>query len=148
MIVTTDVGDAKDIHPTHKQPVGERLALAARAISYDEELTSSGPVFREARFEKDRAITSFHHVGTGLAARDGVLKGFTMAGADGKFITAEAEIQGENVVVRSDFISKPKAVRYAWANVPDANLFNREGLPAAPFRSDAATEPNHSKTTK
>jgi len=136
MAVTTDVGDANNIHPTRKRPVGERLALAARALSYGETLEYSGPVFQNMKLENERAVISFTHIGKGLMAKDGPLKGFTMAGADGKFVPARAGIEGSNVIVTSESITKPAAVRYAWANVPDANLFNRDGLPAAPFRSD------------
>lgn len=137
MVVTTDVGDAANIHPTRKRPVGERLALAARALSYGEKLASSGPVFKSMRIEKDRAVISFTHTGTGLLAKDGALKGFTVAGPDGKFHPADAVIEGATVVVTSNKVPRPTAVRYNWAMVPDGNLFNREGLPAAPFRSDA-----------
>lgn len=137
MVVTTDVGDAANIHPTRKRPVGERLALAARALSYGEKLEYSGPVFKSMRAESDRAVISFTHAGTGLMTKDGPLKGFTLAGPDGKFHSAEAAIEGPTVVVTSSKVPRPFAVRYNWAMVPDGNLFNREGLPAAPFRSDA-----------
>jgi sialate O-acetylesterase len=137
MVVTTDVGNAADIHPTRKRPVGERLALAARALSYEEKLESSGPVFKSLRIAQDRAVISFTHTGTGLMAKDGHLKGFTLAGPDGKFHPADAVIEGATVVVTSNKVPQPTALRYNWAMVPDGNLFNREGLPAAPFRSDA-----------
>lgn len=137
MVVTTDVGDAKNIHPTRKRPVGERLAVAARALSYGEKIESSGPVFKSIAIEGSRAVVSFTHVGGGLVAKDGALKGFTLAGADGKFVAADAVIDGSTVIVSSDKVSMPVAVRYGWATVPDVNLFNREGLPAAPFRTDA-----------
>lgn len=136
MAVTTDVGDAANIHPTRKRPVGERLALAARALSYGEPLEYSGPVFQSLIVENDRAVISFTHTGKGLMAKDGPLKGFTVAGDDGKFLPARAVIEGAKVIVTTDAIPNPAAVRYAWANVPDANLFNLDGLPAAPFRSD------------
>ncbi len=143
MVVTTDVGDAANIHPTRKRPVGERLALAARALSYGEKLEYSGPVFKGMSVENGRAVISFTHTGTGLMAKGEELKGFTVAGADGKFLPARAEIDGSSVVVTADQIPKPAAVRYGWAIMPDGNLFNREGLPAAPFRSDppAALKP-------
>lgn len=139
MVVTTDVGDANDIHPIRKRPVGERLALAARALSYGEKVEYSGPVFKNMSIESDRAVISFTHVGAGLVAKGDSLIGFTIAGGDGKFIAARAVIEGSTVVVTSDRITKPVAVRYAWATVPDGNLFNREGLPATPFRSDLAS---------
>lgn len=137
MAVTTDVGDAGNIHPTRKRPVGDRLALAARALSYGDKVEYSGPVFSGMSIENSRAVISFEHLGGGLMAKGDTLKGFTLAGADGKFIPAEAVIKGATVVVTADKIAAPVAVRYAWAFVPDVNLFNREGLPAAPFRTDA-----------
>jgi len=136
MVVTTDVGDAEDIHPTRKGPVGERLALASRAIAYGENLEFSGPAFRSATFSDGRAIVQFDHLGGGLVAKDGSLKGFTIAGADKQFVPAQAEIQGDTVVVSSESVREPVAVRYGWATVPEVNLFNREGLPASPFRTD------------
>ena len=141
MAVTTDVGDAANIHPTRKRPVGERLALAARALSYGEAIEYSGPVFKSLSVEGDRAVVSFTHTGSGLKAEEGELKGFTLAGKDGKFLPARAVIEGSTVVVTSDKIPQPVAVRYGWAMVPDGNLFNREGLPAAPFRSDPPPKP-------
>lgn len=137
--VTTDVGNAKNIHPIRKKPVGERLALAARAISYGDAVEHRGPLFDQLKIEDKCAVLHFTHAKGGLMAGGTMLKGFTIAGADGNFVPARAEIDGETVVVTSDQITQPVAVRYAWAKVPDANLFNREGLPAEPFRSDAAT---------
>ena len=145
MIITTDVGAADNIHPTHKRPVGERLALAARALSYGERIEYSGPVFDSINIEDGRAVIAFTHTGGGLIAKSGALKGFTIAGADGKFVPADAVIEGETVVVTSKSITNPADVRIAWAMVPDANLFNREGLPAAPFRSDAPVQPPSKK---
>jgi sialate O-acetylesterase len=136
MVVTTDVGDAANIHPTRKRPVGERLALAARALSYGEKIEYSGPVFKSMSLQGDRAVVSFTHVGSGLMAKGDSLEGFTMAGADGKFHPARAVIEGATVVVTSDKVAKPVAVRHGWAMMPEGNLFNREGLPAVPFRSD------------
>jgi sialate O-acetylesterase len=136
MVVTADVGDAEDIHPTHKEPVGARLALAARALAYGEKIEYSGPVFKSMKVEGNRAILSFTHVDSGLVAKDGELKGFTIAGTNKNFFPAKAEILDDTVVVSSEQVSAPVAVRYGWANVPDVNLFNREGLPATPFRTD------------
>lgn len=133
MAVTIDVGDAKDIHPPHKQAVGARLALAARALAYGEKLEYSGPVFDAVKVKGARATLTFTHTGGGLAAKGGPLRGFTVAGADGVFRPARAEIRGKTVVVSSDAVAQPVAVRYGWANVPDGNLFNRAGLPASPF---------------
>jgi sialate O-acetylesterase len=136
MAVITDVGDPKDIHPTKKQPVGERLALAARAIAYGEKIEFSGPVFAGVAFQNGKATLQFDHVGKGLEARDGALKGFAICGEDRKFVWANAEIVGKTVVVSSPQVAKPVAVRYGWADCPVVNLWNKDGLPATPFRTD------------
>ena len=136
MAVTIDCGDANNIHPSHKQPVGARLALAARALAYGEKMEYSGPVFKSMKIEDANAVLCFTHMGGGLAAKDGPLKGFTIAGADKVFHPARAEIRGETVVVYSEAVSKPVAVRYGWDRVPEGNLYNRAGLPASPFRTD------------
>jgi len=135
MVVTTDCGDAEDIHPADKRPVGERLALAARALAYGESVEYSGPAFAAAKFEGGKAVVSFTHLGGGLVAAGGTLRGFEVAGADGVFHPAAARIVGETVEVLSPAIAAPVAVRYGWANVPDCNLFNAAGLPASPFRA-------------
>ncbi len=135
MVVTTDCGDAEDIHPADKRPVGERLALAARAVAYGEKIEASGPVFAAAEFAGAQAVLRFTHLGGGLVAPGGKLRGFEVAGADGVFHSAEAAIVGDTVVVSSAAVSAPAAVRYGWANVPDCNLFNAAGLPASPFRA-------------
>ena len=136
MVVTTDCGDPNDIHPPRKQPVGARLALAARALAYGERLEYSGPVFDSMRVKGGTATLRFTHLGGGLWAKRGPLKGFTMAGADQVFHAAQAEIRGQTVVVTSQAVPRPVAVRYGWAPVPDGNLFNQAGLPASPFRTD------------
>jgi sialate O-acetylesterase len=136
MAVTIDCGEANDIHPPHKQPVGARLALAARALAYGEKLEYSGPLFDAMKIDGTNAILRFTHLGGGLVAKDGALKGFTIAGADKMFHPAQAKISGETVLVNSAEASQPVAVRYGWANVPEGNLFNRAGLPASPFRTD------------
>ena len=138
MVVTTDIGNMDNIHPTFKRPVGERLAIAARAIAYGEKITPSGPVFSAMKIDGDSAILSFSYVGGGLVVHGGDLKGFTLAGSDGNFLPATAMIEGETLIVSSAKIAKPAAVRYNWSLNPDGNLFNREGLPAAPFRTDEA----------
>ncbi len=137
LAVTTDVGDARDIHPAAKAPVGQRLALAARAVAYGEDIPYSGPLFRSMEVTGAEAILHFDHVGGGLVAKGGPLTGFTVAGDDGEFHPASAGIRGDTVVVSSPRVSEPAAVRYGWANVPEVNLFNEAGLPASPFRSDA-----------
>jgi sialate O-acetylesterase len=136
MAVTTDVGDANNIHPTRKEPVGQRLALAARAVAYGEKIEYSGPLYESMRVDSNKIVLTFSHTGNALLSKDGELKGFTIAGADGKALPAKAEIVGSTVVVSSDSVPLPVAVRYGWTNVPDVNLFNHEGLPASPFRTD------------
>lgn len=136
LAVTIDLGEAKDVHYPNKKPVGQRLALAARAIAYGERIEYSGPLFESVKFEGAKAIVSFTHVGSGLAAKGDQLNGFLLCGADKKFVRAEAVIDGNRVVVSSPQVSAPVAVRYAWERNPACNLINKEGLPASPFRSD------------
>ncbi len=140
LVVTTDVGNAKDIHPIRKRPVGERLALAARAIGYGEKVEYSGPVFKSMELKGDRAVLSFTHVGEGLMAKGDALKGFLVAGSDKKFFPAQAEIEGSTVVVSSPEVKKPVLVHYGNEKVPVVNLYNKAGLPAVPFRSDPARD--------
>ena len=138
--VIIDIGEANDIHPRNKQDVGLRLSLAARKLAYGEEkIVYSGPTYKEMKKDGQSIVLSFDHTGSGLLAKDkyGYLKGFTIAGADQKFVWAKAQIRGDQIVVWSDQVSNPAAVRYGWANNPDdANLYNKEGLPASPFRTD------------
>lgn len=134
MAVTIDIGDPVDIHPKNKRDVGLRLALAARAISYGEKLEWSGPLYRELTRE-DRALRVWFDHANGLAAKDGPLAGFEVAGADGKYVAADAKIEGASVVVSSSAVPEPASVRYAWAANPTCNLVNREGLPASPFQA-------------
>ena len=136
MAVITDAGDAQDIHPKKKEPVGARLALAARAVAYGERIVYSGPLYKSMTMEKNGIRLAFDPLGGGLVARGGALTGFTAAGPDGAFVPATAEIRGDGVVVTAPGLSNPVAVRYGWANFPDGNLFNQEGLPASPFRTD------------
>jgi len=136
MAVTIDCGDANDIHPPHKQPMGARLALAARALAYGEKIEYSGPLFESMKIKGPNATLRFTHIGGGLVAKDGPLQGFTVAGEDKVFHPAQAELHGKTIVVHSSAVAKPVAVRYGWANVPEGNLFNRTGLPASPFRTD------------
>ncbi len=136
MAVITDVGDKNDIHPTKKEPVGARLALLARSITYREKIVASGPEFDGAKFKDGKAILSFDSLGGGLEARGGKLTGFAIAGEDKKFVWGDAVIEGDKVVVGSASVAKPVAVRFGWADFPIVNLFNKEGIPATPFRTD------------
>ena len=136
MAVITDVGDCGDIHPKNKAPVGARLALAARAIAYGEQIAYQGPLCSSMMTKGGRAVLIFTNAGTGLKADGDVLKGFAVAGEDKKFYDAEATIRGDKVIVRSPQVPSPVAVRYAWCDCPTANLTDSNGLPASPFRTD------------
>ena len=136
MVVTTDCGDTTDIHPTHKQPVGYRLSLAARALAYNEKIEYSGPLYKSFEVKGTTIELSFDHIGKGLVAKDGELTGFTIAGADKKLVPAKAEIVGNKIIVSSNVITAPVSVRYGFSSVARGNLFNQEGLPASPFRTD------------
>jgi sialate O-acetylesterase len=151
LAVITDVGEENDIHPKRKEPVGGRLALAARALAYGEKIVYSGPVYSTMTVGGNKAVLAFKHTGSGLVAKGGPLTGFTIAGNDRKFVTAQAEIQGDKVIVWSPGIDQPVAVRYGWANYPVVNLWNQEGLPASPFRTDdfpVLTQPKSPAATK
>jgi len=139
MAVAIDIGDAHSIHPRNKQEVGRRLALAAEAVAYGRKVDDQGPTFKSLRAEKGTLRLRFSHVDGGLAARGGALAGFQIAGEDQKFVPAEAQIQGSEVVLSSPLVPKPLAARYAWADYPQCNLYNRAGLPAPPFRTDRWT---------
>ncbi len=137
MAVTIDIGEPQDIHPTNKQDVGKRLALAARAIAYGERIVYSGPMFREVSKHGSELRMWFDHAGGALRTKGDVqVKGFTIAGADRRFVPAEARIDGMTVVVSASAVPDPVAVRYAWGGSPENNLTNADGLPASPFRSD------------
>jgi len=140
MAVTTDVGDALDIHPKDKQTVGNRLALAAFKVAYRQELIYTGPVYQQMNVSGNKIVLTFDQVGNGLKIRDkyGYLKGFTIAGEDHQFHWAKAVITGTNTIeVTCPEVQHPVAVRYAWANNPDdANLYNSADLPASSFRTD------------
>lgn len=139
MAVAIDLGEWNDIHPDNKIDVGYRLALAAQKIAYGEkEIVYSGPVYQSSRKEGNKIIVTFTHTGSGLVSIDEeALSQFAIAGADKKFVWANATIEGNTVIVWSDEITDPVFVRYAWSDNPEgANLFNKEGLPASPFRTD------------
>ena len=149
MAVTIDIGEPK-IHPRNKKDVGLRLALAARHVAYGQELVYSGPIYKSMNIEGDKVRLTFDHIGGGLMiasapiSRPGdvpappaaELKGFTIAGADKKFVPAQAKIEKDTVVVWSDQVKSPLAVRCGWTDTPDVNLYNKEQLPASPFRTD------------
>jgi len=139
MAVIHDVGEWNDIHPLDKQTVGHRLALAAEKVAYgDAKVVASGPLYQALKITGNQATLTFASVGTGLVAKGGgPLAGFTIAGADHKFVPAQARIEGNKILVTSDQVAAPVAVRYAWADNPEgANLSNQEGLPASTFRTD------------
>jgi sialate O-acetylesterase len=137
--VITDVGEANDIHPKNKQDVGYRLALAAEKVVYKKDIVYSGPVYQSMKADGNKIVLQFTNTGSGMLAKDnyGYLKGFAIAGADQHFVWANATIDGDKIIVYSSSVANPVAVRYAWANNPDdANLYNRENIPASPFRTD------------
>ena len=137
LAVTIDIGEADDIHPKNKQDVGKRLALGALAKVYGKDLIYTGPVYKSYKVDKNKIIIEFEHNGSGLTERESnELKGFSIAGKDENFVWANAKIENNKVIVWSDKIKNPVAVRYAWANNPECNLYNKEGLPAVPFRTD------------
>ncbi len=137
MVVTTDITDLADIHPSNKQEVGRRLSLWALAKTYGRSgVAYSGPLFREIAVEGSSVRVRFDHADGGLASRDGApLSWFEIAGEDGRFVKAEARIDGETVVVSSGAVPAPKAVRFAWGMEAQPNLVNKAGLPASPFQS-------------
>jgi sialate O-acetylesterase len=145
MAVTMDIGEVTCIHPKNKQEVGRRLALWALAQVYGRSIVYSGPIYKAMTVEGNRIRIAFQHVGGGLVALDGKpLTGFAIAGADRKFLPAFVEIESGSILVHSDQVAAPMAVRYAWRDDATPNLANKEGLPASPFRTDVwkgVTEP-------
>ena len=138
MAVAIDIGEWNDIHPLNKKEVGRRLALAAEKVAYsDDKVVYSGPIYQSMKIAGNKITLSFTNTGTGLIAKGGSLKGFAIAGPDKRFVWAQATIDHNKVVVWSEEVFNPVAVRYAWADNPEGpNLFNAEGLPASPFRTD------------
>ncbi len=146
MAVTIDIGEWNDIHPLNKEDVGKRLALAARKLAYGEDIVYSGPIYQSMKIDGNKIILTFTHIGSGLVAKGcGELKQFAIAGPDKKpvvslsnpFVWAKAKIEDDKVIVWNDEVTNPVAVRYAWADNPEgANLYNKQGLPASPFRTD------------
>ena len=139
MAVAIDIGEWNDVHPLNKKDVGKRLALAAQKVAYgDEQAVYSGPIYQSMQIDGNKIILAFKNTGSGLMVKgDGELKYFAIAGRDNIFVWARARIENDQVVVWNDAIANPVAVRYAWADNPaGANLYNKEGLPASPFRTD------------
>jgi sialate O-acetylesterase len=137
LVVTTDLGDPHDIHPPNKRPVGERLALAARAIAYGEPIEYSGPRVLRVTVAGPRILVHFDHTGGKLATGNGgPAAGFMVAGPDGQFYSAEARIEGDQISISSARVPDPRSVRYGWASVPMGNLVNADGLPASPFQAN------------
>jgi sialate O-acetylesterase len=138
MAVAIDIGDEKTIHPLNKKDVGERLARWALAKDYGREVIFCGPVYKSMKTEDGKIILTFDHTDGGLiAGNNAPLKQFAIAGADKKFVWADAEIAGDTVVVKNQQVPDPVAVRYAWQTNPQGcNLYNKAGLPASPFRTD------------
>ena len=137
LAVTIDLGQAEDVHPRDKSEVGRRLALCALGQVYRMPIVYSGPIFRAWRREGQSIRLEFEHTGGGLIAKgDPPLRGFAVAGADRRFHWADARIDGVDVIVSCAEVADPAAVRYGWADNPECNLYNKEGLPASPFRTD------------
>lgn len=137
MVVTIDIGDPHNVHFTNKQEVSRRLALQAKAKVYGMDVVCDGPIYTSMTVEGNAIRLHFKSIGGGLAARGGgSLKGFAIAGADRRFVPAEAVIDGDSILVTSKEVANPVAVRYAWEMNPDCNLINKSGLPASPFRTD------------
>ncbi|MDA3923446.1 MAG: sialate O-acetylesterase [Kiritimatiellae bacterium] len=135
--VGIDVGNATDIHPKNKQAIGYRLAQQALARTYGKKIVAGSPLYTGMKKDGSKIVLSFDDAGSGLEAKGGALKTFAIAGADKKFVVAEAKVVGKTVVVSSPEVKEPVAVRYAWANNPvGCNLYNKEGFPASPFRTD------------
>ena len=138
--VITDIGQADDIHPRNKQDVGLRLALNALNKDYGKKnLVCVGPTYKSMRVDGHKIIISYDHIGSGLVVKNkyGYIEGFAIAGSTGEYHWAKAYLDGSCVIVYSDEVTDPVHVRYAWSNNPDVNLYNREGLPAVPFRTDS-----------
>jgi len=150
MAVIIDIGEGDNIHPKDKSDVGHRLALAAEKVAFGRDVVYSGPIYKEMKIEANQIRLSFSSVGSGLVIGSAPpirldtpqappadhLIGFTICGADKKFVWADARIEGDTVVVSSPKVANPVAVRYAWADNPECNLYNKDGLPASPFRTD------------
>ncbi len=151
MAVTIDIGEWNDLHPLNKQDVGKRLAQAAKNLAYGEKnLEPMGPIYDHMQIHGDQAFLTFSHIGSGLIAKGGgnFLNNFEMAGSDGIYYPADAYIQNNLVAVRCSKVPKPFSVRYAWSDSPrNVNFYNREGLPASPFRTIPIETSNDSESS-
>jgi sialate O-acetylesterase len=143
MATAVDIGDEKDIHPRNKQDVTHRLALAAARVVYGEKVVNSGPVYRSMQIEGNQIRIKYFDLGSRLLIRDkyGYGRGFEISAADAKFVWAQARQDGQDILVFNEQVRGPTAVRYDWSNTPDGNIFNKEGLPALPFRTDSPQRP-------
>lgn len=137
MAISIDIGDPDDLHPKNKKDIGKRLALGALKIAYNKDIAFSGPIYKAMIALNGKIKLEFEHTGGGLISKNNEpLKGFEIAGEDKIFVKANAVIEGNSVIVWSDEIKKPKAVRYGWESAPEVNLYNKANLPASPFRTD------------
>lgn len=138
MATAIDIGEEQDIHPKNKQEVARRLALAAERVAYNEKVVFSGPTFKSMKIEGTKIRLNFDNIGSGILVKDKYrnIRGFAIAGADKKFKWANAYLDGADIIVCEETIDHPVAVRYDWGNSPDGNLYNKEDLPAIPFRTD------------
>jgi sialate O-acetylesterase len=150
MATAIDLGDEEDIHPKDKQDVAHRLVLTAAKVAYGENVIASGPTYQSMQVEGNRIRVKFSDLGSGLLIKDqyGYIHGFEVAAADGKFAPAQAEQEGSDIIVFNRAVSRPVAVRYDWSNTPDGDVYNREGLPALPFRAGARSKPPADTETK
>ena len=135
LAVTIDIGESNNIHPMNKAEVGRRLALSAEKIAYGQDIVYSGPTIKSIRIDGDKAILTFDNIGGGLKVKGDKLEGFEVAGEDNNFVSADAKIDGDKVIVTSDAVKSPKVVRYGWADDPRCTLYNDADLPAVPFRT-------------
>jgi sialate O-acetylesterase len=148
MAVTVDIGDA-DVHLKRKKEAAHRLVLVASAVAYGQKIVASGPIYDSMTVEQSKIRIRFSHLGGGLVVKDSPLKQFSIAGSDRKFVWAEATLDGDTALVSSDQVPNPVAVRYAWSDNPaGCNLYNREGLPASPFRTDDWPLHTHGNTVR
>jgi len=144
LVTTIDLGEADNIHPKNKTDVGKRLALSALGTVYQKSIEYMGPLFDHLSKKNGKLVLYFNHTGGGLIAKGGKpLKGFAVTGEDGKFYWSKAAISGKTVVLKCIQVQNPIKVRYAWADNPICNLYNKEGLPASPFQANVTDARNN-----